>query len=85
MLPLHAIGMNNHLSPKILHAIVHPLFFLVVYGHVAISTSKAFITLGVGNAKFIKVVDIIMYIIFIVLFLSSLNGLYWVMYGSWQG
>lgn len=85
LIPLHSIGMSNRLSPKLLHAIVHPIFFIAVYGHVAVSTSKAFITLGIGNTKFIKVIDIVMSIILLFIFLASLNGLYWIMYGSWQG
>jgi hypothetical protein len=57
----------------------------VVYGHTAISFSKAFITLGIGNAKFIKVVDIVMTILCILIFIASVVGLYLVMYGRWLG
>lgn len=44
--------------PKVVHLIVPPLFFAIVMVHVAVSTSKAFITLGIGNAKTVKVVDV---------------------------
>ena len=85
LLVLHIIGMQNYLAPKILHSIVHPIFFLVVYAHTAISFSKAFITLGIGNAKFIKVMDIVMTILCILIFIASVVGLYLVMYGRWLG
>ena len=81
----HIIGMGNHLVPKILHSIIHPLFFLVVYGHTAISFTKAFITLGIGNAKLIKVVDRIIMILCVLIFIASIIGLYLVMYGRWLG
>ena len=81
----HIIGMQNHLTPKILHSLIHPIFFLVVYGHTAISFSKALITLGIGSAKFIKVVDILMSILCVIIFIASIIGLYLVMYGKWLG
>ena len=81
----HILGMGNHLAPKILHSIIHPIFFLAVYGHTAISTSKAFITLGIGNAKTIKVIDIVASILCILIFIASIVGLYLVMYGRWLG
>lgn len=85
VLVFHIVGMGNHLNPKIFHSIIHPIFFMVVYVHSAISFSKAFITLGIGNIKFIKIVDIVSYIIFGVLFICSLIGLFFVMYGRWLG
>lgn len=85
LLVLHIIGMQNHLAPKILHSLIHPIFFLVVYGHTAISFSKALITLGIGSAKFIKVVDILMFILCVIIFTVSIIGLYLVMYGRWLG
>lgn len=81
----HVIGMKQFLNPKILHSIVHPLFFLLVYGHTAISFSKAFITLGIGNAKFIKVIDILSTILCSLIFIASIIGLYLVMYARWLG
>ena len=85
LLAPHIIGMGNHLQPKILHLIIHPIFFVSVYGHTAISCSKAFITLGIGNAKFIKVVDILMTILCTLIFIASIVGLCLVMYGRWLG
>ena len=84
-LPFHIIGMNNHLSNHLLHSIVQPIFFLEVYAHTAISFTKAFITLGIGNAKFIKILDIVMKVFCLFLFIISLVGLYFVMYGRWLG
>lgn len=85
LLPLHIIGMGNHLTPKVLHSIIHPLFFLVVYAHTAISFSKAFITLGIGNAKFIKIVDRVIAILCMFIFIASIIGVYLVMYARWLG
>ena len=81
----HIIGMGNRLAPKGLHSIIHPIFFLAVCGHTGISASKAFITLGIGNAKTIKVIDIIASILCILIFVASIIGLYLVMYGRWLG
>jgi hypothetical protein len=77
--------MGNHLVPKVLHSIIHPLFFLVVYGHTAISFTKGFITLGIGNIKVIKIVDIIITVLCVLIFILSIVGLYLVMYGRWLG
>ena len=85
LLAPHILGMGNRLAPKVLHSIIHPIFFLAVYGHTAISTSKAFITLGIGNAKTIKTIDIVMSILCILIFIASIVGLYLVMYGRWLG
>ena len=81
----HIIGMGNHLAPKGLHSIIHPIFFLAVCGHTGISASKSFITLGIGNAKTIKVIDIVARILCILIFIASIVGLYLVMYGRWLG
>ena len=43
--------------PRVVHAIVPPLFFVLVMVHIAISASKAFITLGIGSARFVKCAD----------------------------
>lgn len=76
MLAIHIAGSFNHFQPKIFHAIMHPLFFAVVLLHISVSTSKAFITLGIGNARFIKVVDIGMKIICAGIFIAALVGFY---------
>ena len=44
--------------PAVVGAIVTPLFYAVALVHVGFSVSKALITLGVGNVKVIKIVDI---------------------------
>jgi hypothetical protein len=55
---------------------LHPLFFAIVLSHVAISTSKAFITLGIGNAKTIKTIDIVLKVICIATFIACTIGFY---------
>lgn len=56
---LHILGAVGVLQPpKLVHAILPPLFFAIVLSHVAVSTSKAFITLGIGSAKAVKIIDI---------------------------
>ena len=85
LLAPHIIGFGNRLAPKALHSIIHPIFFLAVYGHTAISCSKAFITLGIGNAKTIKVIDIVATVLCGLIFVASIVGLYLVMYGRWLG
>ena len=56
---LHVLGTAGPLTPPpLVHKTLPLLFFAVVLLHIAISTSKAFVTLGIGNAKVVKVVDI---------------------------
>lgn len=74
LLALHIVGAENHYQPKILHAILHPLFFAVVLAHVAVSASKAMITLGIGNAKAVKVVDVVIKVICIATFIATIIG-----------
>lgn len=83
LLPVHIFGMKGYLVPHVFHTIVHPIFFLAVYAHTAISFSKAFVTLGIGNAKVIKAIDIATSIFVSLLFVVSVVGLCLVMYGSW--
>lgn len=55
----HILGTIGVMQPpQVIHAILPPLFFALCMLHVAISGSKALITLGIGNAKLIKGVDI---------------------------
>ena len=63
MMGLHIAGAANHFQPKILHAIFHPLFFAVALAHSAVSVDKAFVTLGIGSAKFIRAISVAMKII----------------------
>ena len=74
---LHIGGTTGYLQPpKIVHAILPPLFFAVALMHVAVSTSKALITLGIGNAKVIKIVDIIVKILCCATLIADLIGFY---------
>jgi hypothetical protein len=74
LLILHIVGAQNHYQPKILHAVLHPLFFAVVLSHVAVSGSKAMITLGIGSAKAVKVVDLVIKVICVATFIASVIG-----------
>ena len=62
--------------PKVVHLIVPPLFFAVVMVHVAVSTSKAFITLGIGNAKTVKVVDVFVKVLCGITLVAGVIGYY---------
>ena len=56
---LHILGAVGVMTPpKIVHAVLPPLFFAVVLAHTAISTGKAFITLGIGNGRFYKIASV---------------------------
>ena len=76
LLGLHIAGAATHFQPKILHAVMHPVFFAVAFVHIAVSVSKAMITLGIGNAKAVKIVDIIMKILCAVTWIASVIGFY---------
>ena len=76
LLGFHIAGAANHFQPKMLHAVVHPLFFAAALAHTSVSTSKALITLGIGNAKVIKVVDIVMKVICGLTFAAGVVGFY---------
>ena len=62
--------------PEAIHAVLLPLFFLLALSHVAVSGSKAFVTLGVGNAKFIKVADVLIKALCAVTLVIDLVGFY---------
>lgn len=76
LLGLHLAGAKNHFQPKMLHAVLHPLFFALCLAHVSISISKAMITLGIGNAKAVKFIDRIMRILCVVTFAAAVVGFY---------
>ncbi|MBR4305010.1 MAG: hypothetical protein IKT81_06735 [Clostridia bacterium] len=80
MLPLavpHVLGTLGLIKPsQIVHAILPPVFFAVVMAHVAISFSKAFVTLGIGNAKFFKTADITMKILCAATLIVDIVGFY---------
>ena len=73
---LHLAGAANHFQPKMLHAILHPLYFALCLAHISVSVSKAMITLGIGNAKAVKAVDVIMKLLCIVIFAAAVTGFY---------
>lgn len=74
---LHIAGAARFLvPPQIVHAILPPIFFFMSLSHVAVSTSKAFVTLGYGNARFIKIVDIAAKIICGLTFIAGVTGFY---------
>ena len=80
MLPaagLHIAGaIGAMVPPKMVHAIVPPLFFAIVLAHTAISTSKALISLGIGNTKLIKTVDMVMRVICGATLIAGVIGIY---------
>lgn len=74
---LHVLGAAGVLrTPKIVHAILPPLFFALSLMHVAVSGSKAFITLGIGNAKFIKIADIVIKVLCALTLIAAVIGFY---------
>ena len=74
LIMLHIMGSANGFQPQILHAVLHPLFFGLALSHAAVSTSKAFVTLGIGNAKLVKVIDIVMGLLCGVTIIASILG-----------
>ena len=74
---LHIAGAIGAMEPpKIVHIVVPPVFFTLVLSHVAISTSKALITLGIGSAKCIKIVDRVMRLICGATLIAGMIGIY---------
>jgi hypothetical protein len=74
---LHAAEASGVMQPpKFILVIVPPLFYAIALAHVAISTSKAFITLGVGNAKVIKAIDIVTKVICGATLIAAIVGFY---------
>ena len=74
---LHVAGAAGFMTPpKIIHAILPPLFFVIAMVHVAVSTSKALITLGIGNTGVVKGVDIVIKVICAATIIAALIGFY---------
>lgn len=74
---LHIAGASGAMNPPhIVHTIVPPLFFAIALAHAAFSTDKAFITLGIGNARFIKVLSVIIKVICALTLIASIAGFY---------
>ena len=56
---LHIAGAIRVLQPPpLVHALLPVLFFTVALAHTAVSATKALVTLGIGNARFVKIADI---------------------------
>ena len=74
---LHILGATGYMQPpKVVHAIVPALFYTIVLAHVAVSTSKAFITLGIGNAKLVKTVDVAIKVICAATLIAAFTSFY---------
>ena len=74
---LHIAGTVGILQPpRAVHAILPPLFFTVALMHTAISAGKAFITLGIGNAKVFKAIDITIKVICALTLVADVVGFY---------
>lgn len=74
LIVLHVLGAANHFQPKMLHAILHPLFFAAALAHVSVSFSRAFISLGIGNAKAIRIIDVSTKALCCVIFAAGVIG-----------
>lgn len=74
---LHIAGASGAMQPpQIVHTILPPLFFAIALAHTAVSTDKAFITLGIGNARFVKAVGVIMKVICAATLVAAVIGFY---------
>jgi hypothetical protein len=74
---LHVAGASGAMTPPpVIHTIVPPIFFTVALAHTAFSTDKAFITLGIGNARFIKAVSVVIKIICAATLVAAIAGFY---------
>ena len=74
---LHAAGAAGFMTPpQIIHATVPAVFFTIALAHAAVSTSKALITLGIGNAGFVKAVGIVLKVICAATLIAALTGFY---------
>lgn len=74
---LHVAGVSGAMqASQIVHTIVHPLFFAIALAHAAVSTDKALITLGIGNAGFVKAVGVIMRVICAATLIAAVIGVY---------
>ena len=74
---LHILGATGVMQPPLfVHAVVPPLFFALSLAHVSVSASKALITLGIGNAKVVKVVDIAVRVLCIATLIADVLGFY---------
>ena len=74
---LHIAGTFGGMKPPAaVHAVLPPLFFAVTLMHIAASGGRAFITLGIGNARAIRVIDIVIKVICGATLIADLTGFY---------
>ena len=74
---LHVTGAAGLMTPPTaVHMVVPPLFFAIVLVHVGISVSKAFITLGIGSARFVRVFDVVVKIVCALTLVAATVGFY---------
>ena len=74
---LHIAGASGAMQPPlIVHTILPPLFFTIALVHTAVSTEKALSTLGIGNAKSIKVVGVVVKLICAATLIAAITGFY---------
>ena len=74
---LHVAGASGAMQPpQIVHTILPPLFFVIALAHTAISTEKALITLGIGNAGVVRAVGVATRVICAVTLITSIAGFY---------
>ena len=74
---LHIAGTIGIMTPPpAVHAVVPTLFFTLVMAHIAVSASKALITLGIGDAKFIKCADVVIKVVCVTTLIADVIGFY---------
>ena len=74
---LHILGTIGVLTPpQAVHAVLPVLFFAITLAHLAVSGSKALITLGIGNAKVVKTVDVVMKVLCGATWIADVVGFY---------
>ena len=73
----HVLGVNGLWRvPPLVHTFLPPLFFAVALSHMAVSGSKALITLGIGNARFVKTADVIIKVLCGITLIADIVGYY---------
>ena len=74
---LHVAGATGAMTPPpVVHAVVPVLFFALATAHTAISTGRAFITLGIGDVKAFKVVNVAVKVICAATLIADVVGFY---------
>ena len=76
LIGLHIAGPFVRYQPTVLHAIGHPILFLLSLSHLSVSVGRGLITFGIGNAAIIKVIDVVAKILCILTLIASIVGFY---------